>query len=183
MKNSQVSFGGCVPIYYYAKNPATGKYSPVMKKPNITKCQSFVVRNLNGSAKKMKNDAFVKFYEKYDADYRQCRKVKSIYDKESPKVFMLTGKDAENADIMAKPIGKAKGKAKAETGNADSIESKNACNRYYDNIKDYINNSCKRLQNSNGEDLSLHLFYEPQYNKKQELKGFKFVNAGFKTDV
>lgn len=183
MKNAPVNFTGYVPVYHYAKNPANGKYTPVLKKPNIKKCQSFVVRNLNGSAKNMKNDAFVKFYEKYDDDYRNCRKVKSIYDNDSPTVYLLTGRDAENADLMAKPIGRAKGKAKAETGKSDSVESKNACNRYYDDIKDYIKNSCKRLKNAKGQDLSLHLFYEPKYNKKQEIKGFKFVNAGFKAEA
>ena len=59
---SSISFKGYVPVRYMAKNPKNDKYVPVIKNENIRKCQSFVVRNLNGTAKNMRNDDFVNFY-------------------------------------------------------------------------------------------------------------------------
>ena len=51
MQNN-ISFKGCIPVEFYAKNPKTNKYIPIVKDENIKKCQRFVVRNLNKTLKK-----------------------------------------------------------------------------------------------------------------------------------
>lgn len=174
-----ISFKAYVPVTYYAKNPATNKYVPVTKEENIRKCQSFVVRNLNGTAKNMKNDKFVEFYKSFDSDYAKVPKVRSVYDKDYPQVFMVTGRDVDFVDEMAKPVGKAKGDAMDRLGHSKSFEAANATRSYFREVKDFLKYRCPRLKNDEGQKLSLRLYFDPKYNKKGDLKGFDFVNAGF----
>ena len=63
MQNN-ISFKGCIPVEFYAKNPKTNKYIPIVKDENIKKCQRFVVRNLNRTLKKSsQNDVFINAYK------------------------------------------------------------------------------------------------------------------------
>ena len=175
----QTSFKGYVPVTYYAKSPETGKYVPVVTKENIRKCQSFVTRNLNGTAKNLRDDEFVEFYKSYDSDYRRCPKVHSVYDKNSPQVFMVTGRDADIVDEIAKPVGRAKGDAMDKLGHSKSFEASNASRSYFRNVELFLKNGCKRLKDKDGNNLSLKLFFNPRYTKKGDLNGFDFVDARF----
>ncbi len=178
-----VSFKGYVPVKFYAKNPANGKYSRVIKHENLRKCQGFVVRNLNGTAKANRNNEFVDFYRSHDKDYREYPFVMSVYDEEKarePIVYMITGNDADRAKELAKPVGIAKGESIERIGNSKSFEARYAAKNYFQNMKYFLKNSCRRLKNENREDLTLRVFFDPEYTKKeQKLKGFKYVGCDF----
>lgn len=171
------SFKAYIPVTYYAKNPVNDKYVRVIKPENVKKCQSFVVRNLNGTAKSMKNDEFVNFYSKYDRDYRNQKEVRSIYNYDSSTVIMVTGKDTEAVTNMAKPIGIAKGEAMDRTGHSGSFEAQLATRDYFSKIKSFLKYSCKQVKNDKGERLALRVYFDPKYKKDGTLKEFKFVNA------
>lgn len=176
------SFKAYVPVTYYAKNPADGKYCRVMKPENVKKCQSFVVRNLNGTAKNMKNQQFVDFYSQFDSDYRNRPEVRSVYDNDSARVFVITGNDVDAVTQFAKPIGKAKGESIDRTGHSSSFETKLATNDYFRQIKYFLRNSCRQIKDSDGNKLTLRVFFDPKYKKDGTLKGFEFVNARMISD-
>ena len=174
------SFKGYVPIEFYAKNPDSGKYVPILKKENIKKCQSFVVRNLNHTAKNNKNEKFVDFYKKYDRDYARTQSVHSVYDPQSPLVYLVTGSDVDKVKEMAKPIGKAKAEAVDLTGRSSSFEVFQAGKNYFDDVMRFIKRSCRRVKSTEGEPLSLRMYFDPKYGKRSgKLQGFEFVNARF----
>ena len=95
------SFKACVPVQIYAKNPNTGKYSPLRKKDNdstnIRKCQRFVVSNLNGTAKTKQDNDFVNFYKGVDKDYSLVNIVEAHYNNGDRKEIKLF--DAEKNEI------------------------------------------------------------------------------------
>lgn len=183
MQISSISFKGYVPIKFYAKNPANGKYSRVIKHENLRKCQGFVVRNLNGTAKANRNESFIEFYKKHDKDYRKCPVVMSMYDERresAPVIYMITGNDTEEAKQLAKPIGIAKSESLEHLGNTKSFEAKSAAKIYFDNMKYFLNKCCKRLKNEKNEELTLRVFFEPEYTvKTHRLKGFKYTGCDF----
>lgn len=176
------SFKAYIPVTYYAKNPANDKYVRVMKPQNIKKCQSFVVRNLNGTAKNMKNDDFVDFYSSYDRDYKNQKTVRSVYDYDNSTVIMISGKDTDAVSNMAKPIGIAKGESIDRTGRSNSFETQLATRDYFNQIKSFLKYSCKQVKNDKGEKLSLRVYFDPKYKKDGTLKDFKFVNARMVTE-
>lgn len=175
----QVSFRGYIPVHYYAKNPENGKYVPVIKDENIKKCQSFVVRNLNGTAKNMRNDEFVNFYRSYDSDYRKNPQVHSVYDRDNPVVYMVSGDDVDVVKEFAKPIGRAKGEAIDKLGHSKSFEAKAASKDFFRNVKYFLKTKCRRLKSKDNKNLSLRVYFDPKYNRKDNLVGFDFVNARF----
>lgn len=177
------SFKGYVPVQFYAKNPANGKYGPVQKRENIKRCQGFVVRNLNGTAKNNKNEKFVNFYKQYDKDYQCVPTVHSVYDHENPIVYMVTGSDVDKVREMAKPIGKAKADSLDTFGHTKAFEVGQAGRDYYRDVQHFIKNSCKCLKSGDGKKLLLRVYFDPVYGKrgkqKGKLQGFEFVNARF----
>lgn len=181
--NSSLSFKGYIPVRYMVKNEDSGKYVPVIKKENIRKCHGFVVRNLNGTAKKNKNERFVEFYKSYDSDYRNNPIVTSVYDNNSPTVYMVTGSDVDVVKEFAKPIGKAKGDAKEYLGHSNSFESHIATKDYFKKVKAFLRGRCKRLKSADNKPLSLVLYFDPQFSKNDRLKGFEFRNARFLEDA
>lgn len=174
------AFKAYIPVKYYAKHPDKDEYVQVVNNENIKKCHSFVVRNLNGTAKNQKNDEFVKFYRDYDSDYRRIPKVMSVYDKDYPQVYMVTGKDVDIAKNMAKPVGIAKGYSIDRCGTSRTFESANAAKNYFSNVKNFLRNSCRQLKTDDNEKLSLRVYFNPKYGvRSQKLQGFDFVNAIF----
>ena len=130
-----LAFKAYVPISYYIKDNETGEYDRVTSPKTMKKCQSFVVRNLNGTAKNMACDRFVNGYSKYDADYRNDRRVTTYYDEKNARVLMITGKDVDSVKQMAKPIGIAKGDAIEKTGYSKSYEARVAGRDYFKQLK------------------------------------------------
>ena len=171
------SFKAYIPVFFYAKNPENDKYSRVMKPENIKKCQSFVVRNLNSTAKNIKNDEFVKMYSQFDNDYRQVPAVRSVYDFDSARVLMVTGRDVDSVTKMAKPIGKAKSESIDRTGRSSSFETRLATSDYFRQIKSFLRNSCSPVKSQDGRNIALKVYFDPQYKKDGQLKGFKYVGA------
>ena len=142
-----------------------------------------MVRNLNGTAKKAKSDEFVKFYKEFDSDYRNIPKVASIYDKDSPTVYMVTGKDVDAVKNSAKKVGVAKGQSMDYFGHSHSFEAKLAARSYFDSVKNFINRHCKRVKSpSTGGNMTLEVLFEPKYNKKGDVKSLDYVNARLVTD-
>ena len=180
---NSASFKGYVPVRYMAKNPKNDKYVPVIKNENIRKCQGFVVRNLNGTAKKMKDEGFVNFYRAYDSDYRKNPVVHSVYDDSSPVVYMVTGDDTQVIRELAKPVGKAKAEAIDTIGSSKTFESQSASRTFFRKVKSFLNNGCKRLKSNSGKNLSLIVYFNPKYSRNDKLKGFEFVEANFVEDV
>ena len=177
------SFKGYVPIQFYAKNPANGKYGPVQKRENIKRCQGFVVRNLNGTAKTNKNEDFVNFYKQYDKYYKTVPIVHSVYDHENPIVYMVTGSDVDKVREMAKPIGKAKADSLDTFGHTKAFEVAQAGRDYYREVQHFIKHSCNCLKSDDGQNLMLRVYFDPVYGKrgkqKGKLQGFDFVHARF----
>ena len=180
---SNCSFKGYIPVQYYAKHPTKDKYVPVIKRENIKKCNGFVVRNLNRTAKNNRNQNFVNQYKNQDRDYRSLPVVKSIYDDETPTVFLVTGKDVDEVNNLAKPVGIAKRESIDAIGNSHSFESKNAAKNYFRNAKNFLFRYCNRVKNEDGKPLTMQVFFNPVYNKRQELKGFDYVKTSFVQDV
>lgn len=180
-----ISFKSYIPIVFYAKNPENGSYSRITSRENIRKCQSFVVRNLNGTAKSIKNQKFVEFYKSHDKDYAQIPKVHSVYDNKNPVVYMVTGKDTDIVESLAKDVGKTKSKSIEIIGNSKSFESKNAARSYFSTINKFLKNTCKRVKSKDGHNLSLVMYFKPSYGKKSgKFNGFEFFNAQFlKRDI
>ena len=177
---SSISFKGYVPVRYMAKNPKNDKYVPVIKNDNIRKCQSFVVRNLNGTAKNMRNDDFVNFYRAHDKDYRENPVVHSIYDENLPIVYMVTGNDTEVIKEYAKPVGIAKAESIDKIGHSKSFESQVASKNFFRNVKLFLLKRCRRLKSpQSGKDLSLIVYFNPQYTKSGNLTGFESADAEF----
>lgn len=181
--NRPISFKGYVPVKYMAKDEESGQYFQITDKDNVKKCQGFVVRNLNGTAKNNRNTDFVDLYRQYDRDYRRVPKVQSVYDKNSPIVHMVTGSDVEVVKNYAKPIGIAKGEALDRIGRSDSFEARSASRSYFRNVTQYIKNKCKRLKSFDGNNLSLVVYFDPKYTRTNKLKGFEYVGAKFEEEV
>ncbi len=179
MSIGSVSFKSYIPVTHYAKHPVTGEYCPVLKSENIRKCQGFVVRNLNGTAKNNKSTDFVNMYKSFDKDYAYLPVVHSVYDKESPVVYMVTGRDVDVVQQMAKTVGKAKHESISILGDTNSFEAKNASYQFFKNVKAFLRKSCKCVKNDNNENLSLRVYFNPKYNRNSKLTGFEFVNAEF----
>lgn len=181
--NRPISFKGYVPVKYMAKDEESGQYFQITDKDNVKKCQGFVVRNLNGTAKNNKNTAFVDLYKQYDSDYRRVPKVKSVYDKYSPIVHMVTGSDVDVVNEYAKPVGIAKGESLDRIGRSDSYEARTASKNYFRNVTSYIKNRCRRLKSADGNKLSLVVYFDPKYTRTNNLKGFEYVGARFLEEV
>lgn len=178
----QISFKGYVPVTFFAKNPKNGRYTPVLKEENIRKCQSFVIRNLNGTAKNIKNDEFVSFYKNADKDYQRDEKARSVYDVNEPVVYLITGCDVDSVNSMGRELRIRKNDAYEQTGKKNSYEAKRANKDYYNKTRSFLKHVCRRLKNSNGEKLTLEVFFEPKYTKKEgKLTGFSYTGARFNT--
>ncbi len=176
--NRSLNFNGYIPVRYYSREKGEETAFRITSRENIKKCQGYVVRNLNGTLKEQ-NKSFVDFYRAYDKDYGSYPTVRSHYGKNGCDVFLVTGYDADRIGEMAKPIGIAKGDAKAKTGHARSYESRNASRNFFSNVDSYLKNQCQRVRSKKGEKLVLNVLFEPVYNKKNEFKKFKFLNAKF----
>lgn len=173
------SFKGYVPVVYYAKNPDDNRWYPVKRKENIRKCQSKVVRNLNGSLKKNKNEDFVDYYKSYDKDYKRNPVVRSVYSRLTPTVYMVSGKDVDVIDDFGKGVGIAKRESMEAFGHSQSFEARHTADMFFYNVKNYLLNRAHRLKSDNGKDLTLQVFFQPKYTKEHKVKDFEYVNARF----
>ena len=173
------SFKAYIPVVYYAKVQDSEEYERITNPEYMKKCQSFVVRNLNGTAKNMANDSFVKGYSKYDSDYRAVPHVSTYYDNDNARVLMVTGRDTDAVTQMAKPIGLAKGEAKDKTGVARSFESQIATRDYFHQLKAFLSSSCKQVQTPDGDKLALKVYFDPKYKKDGTIAKFNYVKAAF----
>lgn len=176
------SFKGYIPVKHFALYPKDNKYYQVTKRENLIKCQSFVVRNLNGTAKKMKNQEFIDYYRFHDGDYKTCPVVQSAYDNTTPTIYMITGYDTDAVKLEARNIGKAKREAIELTGNSETFESKNKANEYFRNINRLIRTSCRQVQAPNGDKLELQVYFIPKYDKDGKVKSFIYQTAYFAKD-
>lgn len=179
----QISFKGYIPTRYFARHPKTGKFVPVLKNENIKKCNNFIVKSLNKTAKNNKGDEFVKMYKDTDKDYARNPIVSSIYDTEKPVVYLISGSDSEAIREMGRDFGRKKKEANDLPEYAIASTIKRTGREYYNQTRKFINNFCKRTKNTEGRDLTLHVFFEPKYTKKEhKLTGFEFVDAKFVDD-
>jgi hypothetical protein len=181
-KISQCSFKSYIPVTYYAKCPNENNYSQIVSKENMRKCQSFVVRNLNGTAKNMKCPEFVNMYKSYDKGYAYNPVVHSVYDKDKPIVHMVTGNDVDVVRNFAKNVGQTKHESIARIGKSESYESKKAAKDYFREVKSFIKNNCRRVKNSENENLSLRVYFDTPLTKTGTIKAFNFANARFVKD-
>lgn len=173
------AFKAYVPVTYYIKDNETGEYDRVTRPEIMKKCQSFVIRNLNGTAKNMACDRFVNGYSKYDSDYRNDKRATSYYDNENARVLMVTGKDVDAVKQMAKPIGIAKGEAIDRTGKSKSFESRMATRDYFKQLKSFLRTSCRQVHNQNGENLALRVYFIPKYKRDGSISKLNYDCALF----
>lgn len=181
-KISPCSFKSYIPVTYYAKAPNENEYTQIISRENMRKCQSFVTRNLNGTAKNMKCPEFVNMYKSYDKGYAYNPVVHSVYDKDTPTVYMVTGNDVNVVQSYAKNVGKMKSESILRIGEAKSYESKKAAKDYFRQVKNFMKKSCRRVKNQNNEDLSLRVYFDTPLTRNGNIKGFNFANARFVKD-
>lgn len=188
--NSQ-SFGAYIPVMYYAngtKNAQTTLFeeddppSRVIGKTNLRKCNGYIVRNLNGTEKKHPAPGLVKYIKKYDRDYRECPQVHSVYDYANSIVYLVTGRDVDTINQMAKPVGIAKGHSMDVLGHSKSFDAKCAAENFVNRTYDFLKRHCRQVKNKKGERLQLHVYYEPKYTKKGNFDKFEFQHAIFKPE-
>lgn len=173
------AFKAYVPVTYYIKDKETGEYDRVTSPEMMKKCQSFVIRNLNGTAKNMACERFVNGYSKQDSDYRNDKRASSYYDYDRARVLMVTGKDVDAVKQMAKPIGIAKGEAVDKTGKAKSFESRLASRDYFKQLKSFLRTSCKQVHNKNGENLALRVYFDPKLKRDGTIAKLNYDCALF----
>ncbi len=176
-----INFSGYIPVKYYAYDEKMNKIRPIQTKKYIRKCNSFVVRNLNGTAKKTKSTGFVDFYKKQDQDYAKCPKVRSVYDKKLPIVHLFTGEDVNKIDEMAIPVGIAKGNSMDAFNHSHSFEAVEEAKDFYKKAISYAK-SCKRVKSDTGRNCTLSVLFKPKYTKNDKVKGFDFLRAEILTD-
>ena len=187
---SKVSFQGVMPVEFYARNPKTNKYLPVVKPENVQKCQSFVIRNLNGTVTPRTNLDFVTEYMKIDQDYARCPVARTFCDKEAPVVtslqqeipkyvYLITGSDVEYVDEMGRKLSKAKSDIFEKTGRTQGPEIKQAQRTYYDRVKNFVFKKCARVKDGYGDKTVMRVFFEPRYGQKGDLKNFDYKTVSF----
>ena len=179
---NSMSFKGYVPVIYKARNPNDNTYVTITNKSYIKKCHSFVVRNLNGTAKSNKDKGFVEFYKDHDPDYRRMPVVHSVYLDDFKGVYLITGNDTDVIREYAKPIGRTKSEALDYIGTSKSLESQLAVKKYFKRVKFFLEHRCRRLKSRDGKKLSMILYFNPLYSKKDEIKGFQFEEVEFVKD-
>ena len=194
MQNN-ISFKGCIPVVFYAKNPKTNKYVPIVKDENIKKCQRFVVRNLNRSIKQEnQNDVFINAYKNIDPDYAKTPVVRSYFDKFTPRpkspnepaprcIYLFTGKDVDCVNKLGKELGKEKMDIFEATGEKENTSVRQAKRRYRAGMLDLINRICPRVNDGKGNPYVMRVLFTPEYDKKDCLKGFKFQDVFFDYDM
>ena len=193
MQNN-ISFKGCIPVEFYAKNPKTNKYVPIVKEQNIKKCQNFVVRNLNHSLKpENQNDIFIKAYKAIDPDYARTPVVRSYRDKFVPIpktayepaprcIWLFTGKDVDSINKLGKELGKEKMDIFEATGEKENASVRQAKRRFRAGMKDLINRICPRVHDGHGNPYVMRILFTPEYNTKGDLKKFNFQDVFFDYD-
>ena len=179
---ANISFGNYIPVIFYARNPLTKQFNLIHDKEDIRKCQSFVVRNLNHTAKNMKNDEFVKRFKEIDKDYEKNSVVRSIYDTEKPAVYMVTGNDTNRVNEMGKELRVKKNEAREREGKAYGYSHNRINREYFEKTRHFLKHICKRVQNENGEKLTLEVFFEPKYTKKEhKFIGYEYKGSRYTT--
>lgn len=193
MQNN-VSFTGCIPVEFYAKHPITKKYVPIVKKDNVEKCRSFVVRNLNRSLKpENQNEIFINAYKAYDKDYVKNPVVRSYFDTFEPIpktahepaprfIYLFTGDDVNAINKLGKELGKEKIEIFEATGEKNNSAVKQARKRFRIGLNDLINKICPRVKDDRDNNVVMRVFFEPKYNKKGNLDKFIFQDVFFDKD-
>ena len=185
-----VSFKGVMPVEFYAKNPSNNKYVPVVKPENVKKCQSFVIRNLNGSITSNSNVDFIREYLKQDKDFAKCPVARTVYDKEVPVVtttkngvpyyvYLVTGSHTDTVDKLGKELGKVKADVFERTGKRDGFEVKEAQKNYFKELKNFVFKQCPRVKNEFGDKTIMRVFFDPKYDKNGKLKNFIYKDVMF----
>ncbi len=185
------SFGAYIPVLYYAngvKNPQRSLFedydppSRIIEKTNLRKCNGYIVRNLNGTEKKRPARELVKYVKMFDKDYRECPRVHSVYDYANSIVYLVTGRDVDTINQMAKPVGIAKGHSMDVLGHSKSFDARNAAENFVNNSFSFIKRNCRQVRNEKGEPVQFHVYYDPKYTKTGKLDSFEFQHAIFKPE-
>lgn len=191
----KISFSGCIPVEYYAKNPKTNRYVPIVQERNVKKCQRYVVQNLNGTiCKKKKNDAFVSLYKTIDKDYAKTPAASAYYDCFAPipkttadevpfYTYLFTGSDVDKTRKIGYQLGKEKADIFEATGEADNAAIRQAKRRYRASMQDLFKRICPKVSDEKGRNLVMRMFFTPVYNKKGKLLDFKFQDVMFYPQV
>lgn len=188
MNINPISFRGQIPVDFYGRDPVSGNFFPIVKPEHVKKCQSFVVRNLNGTAKKLKNSDFVNIYKKADKDYAYIPTIRTFYDREAQVptkvrelaphyVYLVTGKDAQAYDDLGKELGIAKRDYFERTGQKYGYDVQRAKKDYELGIKDLVFNKSKVVKTEKNKDAALQVFFDIHKNKKNEIDKFEYLGA------
>ena len=132
--------------------------------------------------KKNPDKELVKYIKKYDKDYRECPIVHSVYDYANSTVYLVTGRDVDTINQMAKPVGIAKGHSIDVLGHSKSFDAKYAAENFISKTFNFIKRNCRQVKNEKGQPLQLHVYYEPKYTKTGNLSSFVFQKAVFKPE-
>lgn len=180
--DNNINFGSATHVYFFTSD---GKR--IISDKNMKKCERYLVRQLN-NAKNLKSknqelaDTF-KFDKRQnvgDKDYYNKPIVRSVYEyaKERAKGFVniITGKDVKPVDDIGKEIGKSKRLAKERTGSTDSFETSYSIKQYNTKAPKYADS--KGIY-KDGKRQAFGVIFDPLYNKKGELKNFKYNRSGY----
>ena len=201
-----LSFKAYVPVQYFLKSEKIGenqyKYIKAEDEETVKKCQRMLVSSLNAPESKNSNLSFVDKYKSVDNDYRKMPLVRSYYDYYSPKTkklikpdltknnteknsivrpALVTGLDANEIDLMAKPIGIAKAEALDRYGRTDTYKVRLENRTFFDKQRNFILRPEKRIQTEDGSNMFLRVYFNPIYYtkgaRKGELKSVEYVNS------
>lgn len=176
MTTTNISFKGYIPVKCYARNEGEqGNFRRVSDEGYLRGCQNVIVRNLNNTSPKEKNEDFVDFYKSHDKDYRALTHVNSVFSSEEPVFYLVSGRDTNAVYYEKQRIANA-----YKYGPRTVYKAKE---NYFKNIFKFMSDECKRLRTEDGDELTLKVFFEAKRNKKGvhkgEVNGFKIVNAQF----
>lgn len=169
------NFRSAIPVYYYGKD-RTGKLYRLMDSKKIKECNSYIIRNLTGS-KKDKNEHLIETFKMFDGDYLNTGLVRSVYDKTTSLVYLVTGmRDTKMIDSMGAEIGVAKNYSRARWGTTNSFEVFDTIKRYYERAISYARRPEVISKDKHNKPRAIQAIFEPQYKRNGEHKGFKFLD-------
>lgn len=172
---NSLKFGSAIPVYYYSKDKS-GKLYRLFDSKKIKECNSYIIRNLTGS-KKEKDEHLIEMFKMFDGDYLNTGLIRSVYDKTSSLVYLITGKrDTKMIDSMGAEIGVAKNYSREHWGTTNSFEVFDTVKRYYQRAISYARRPEVISKDKYNKPRAIQAIFEPQYKRNGERRGFKFLD-------
>lgn len=193
LNNQRTSFGSAFPVVHWVAE-TNGSYAPIGNLKTVRLLQGKVVRVLNKPLSvtvkpmNLQEQKLRAYISSSDSDYRNQAIVRSFYrhtnngnpEKFTPVSYIITGKDvATFNNKFGRDIGEAKGKARANSGSSNSLETATALRQYKYGGLSFVNDENRQYKDEKGVKYILHTKFEVVRNKLGKIKDYRFVDAKF----